>query len=341
MYDKVIEALNDKIHGRRKELAIALTAYIAKQNVILAGKPGTAKSLISQTLCRVIPERKVFNIQFTPFTEKDDLIGPIDIAKMRDDGSRTRKTDGYLPTSEIAVLDEIFKARGPALNTLLSLLNERTFMEEGKITQSDLKWVIASANKLESDDDTRALDDRFTVGCVVETLGAKLIGAEEMWKTEDTKMPRMKQIRVDQTRGMAKEILKKWGKNIIKQVVKINKSALNYGSKGLSDRSILKACELVASSHAMTLLTHNLALTEPSIDSYYILAYAGPLQEQAIWEASLNKHLREISELFKTGSGIKEQQAIIEEIKNAKINFMYQQALINTLELSIYDQRSY
>ena len=51
---------------------------------------------------------------------------PSRIAGLEND-EYVRKTDGYLPTAEVAFIDEIFKANSAILNALLTLLNERLF----------------------------------------------------------------------------------------------------------------------------------------------------------------------------------------------------------------------
>ena len=56
----------------------------------------------------------------------------------------TRKTEGYLPTAEVAFIDEIFKANSAILNALLTLLNERLFDNGNQRLQVPLLCLVSS-----------------------------------------------------------------------------------------------------------------------------------------------------------------------------------------------------
>jgi MoxR-like ATPase len=67
-----------------------------------------------------------------------------------------------LPEAHLAFLDEIFKANSAILNSLLGLLNERTFANGGAApVRCPLVTVVAASNELPQGDDLSALWDRF------------------------------------------------------------------------------------------------------------------------------------------------------------------------------------
>ena len=59
-----------------------------------------------------------------------------------------RVTTGKLPETEFCFLDEIFKASSAILNTLLKILNERTFDPgDGVVRTVPLKLCLAASNE--------------------------------------------------------------------------------------------------------------------------------------------------------------------------------------------------
>src|SRR5208337_2083352 len=69
---------------------------------------------------------------------------------------------GCLPTSHIALLDEIFKASSAILNSLLTILNERKYHNGKEIVDVPLLSVFGASNELpEEDESLEALYDRF------------------------------------------------------------------------------------------------------------------------------------------------------------------------------------
>ena len=71
-----------------------------------------------------------------------------------------RQIDGYLPTCEVAFIDEIFKANSAILNALLTLLNERLFDNGNQRLRVPLLCMVSS--EVASQDH---IPDCFAVEC--------------------------------------------------------------------------------------------------------------------------------------------------------------------------------
>lgn len=148
---------------KRQEIVDLLFLSCCSQTpLLIVGPPGTAKSDIiskfSETLN--LSDGEYFEYMLTKFSEPGEIFGAIDITKLKD-GIHSRKTQGMLPTAYIAFLDEIFKGNSAILNSLLTIVNEKKFYQEGVPTDVPLKFLIAATNEIPDDDSMKALVDRF------------------------------------------------------------------------------------------------------------------------------------------------------------------------------------
>ena len=110
----------------REALVDALVlAAVAREHVLVIGPPGTAKSEAVRRVARALGGR-YFEYLLGRFTEPSEIFGPVDLRRLRE-GVVETATTGMLPEAELAFLDEIFLGSTAILNTLLGLLNERSF----------------------------------------------------------------------------------------------------------------------------------------------------------------------------------------------------------------------
>ena len=145
----------------REELIDALfISLVAKQNLLLIGPPGTAKSELITQFANFIDGANYFQWLLTRFSTPEELFGPVSLSDL-EQGIYKRNNDGKLPEANIAFIDEIFKANSAILNSLLTLINERIFYNNGGIVHSPLISLIGASNEYPEEENLSALYDRF------------------------------------------------------------------------------------------------------------------------------------------------------------------------------------
>ena len=172
-FSKILEYLNHGIYERQEEISILLLSSLSGQNAFLLGPPGTAKSLLSRRLSSIFNSGRYYEYLMHRFSSPEDIFGPISISELKKD-RYTRKTDGFLPSSDFVFLDEIWKSSPAILNTLLTIMNERKF-RNGDVTENiPLKFLISASNEIpQSNQGLEALYDRFITRLYIEPLREK------------------------------------------------------------------------------------------------------------------------------------------------------------------------
>jgi MoxR-like ATPase len=170
---KEAQALRDRINRFRQALGryfvnkqhlidLMTVCAVAQEPLLLVGPPGTAKSdLVLKFKDAIsIPDQDYFEYMLTRFTEPSEVLGPIDINQLRG-GRYLRRDQGKLPTATLVFLDEIFKSNSAILNTLLTIINERKFYQDGLPVPVRLKCLFAATNEIPEHAELAALKDRF------------------------------------------------------------------------------------------------------------------------------------------------------------------------------------
>jgi MoxR domain in the MoxR-vWA-beta-propeller ternary systems len=81
-----------------------------------------------------------------------------------------RVITGKLPEAEFAFVDEVFKANSAILNSLLAVINERVFHNDGAPVACPLVTMFGASNELPEGRDLEALFDRFLLRCELAYL---------------------------------------------------------------------------------------------------------------------------------------------------------------------------
>jgi len=206
---RVQSSLESTFTEKQEIIRMMLACTIAQVPMIILGPPGTAKSALVRAFCQgmglrethdkierfeaslqealrtnrqeaargdtpragvSLRKRPLFEYLVTRYTTPEEILGTANIDAMLTLSLFYRQSEGMLPASQIAFLDEIFKANSAILNSLLSIISERIYYNAGRAFDVDLLMVFGASNEAPEGEDLRALYDRFPIRTVSEPV---------------------------------------------------------------------------------------------------------------------------------------------------------------------------
>ncbi|NPC74251.1 AAA domain-containing protein [Corallococcus exiguus] len=270
---EVRDALTDASRGLvEREAMVELVALsaVAGEHLLVVGPPGTAKSEAVRRTARGLGGA-YFEYLLGRFTEPSEIFGPVDLRKLRE-GLVETETAGMLPEAEVAFLDEVFLGSTAILNTLLGLLNERTFRRGHTRMQCPLRVCVGASNALPEDDALAAFADRFLARIFVEPvpdprLEELLEGGASLWADA---APRLASL---QSLDVVAQAARRADLGPVRPHLAQALRTLRAAGIALSDRRAVKVQRLVAAAAALA------GRMTPGVADLWPLVYAVPTKE--------------------------------------------------------------
>ena len=170
--DNLRDEIGKAVHGQNDAIDLLLIALFARGHCLLEGPPGTAKTLLAQSLASAM-DVEFGRIQFTPDLMPGDVLG----VNLFDFGSSAfRLTKGPVFT-DILLADEINRAPPKTQAALLQVMNERVATIDGKdYPLGSNFFVVATQNPIEQQGTyplPEAQLDRFLFKVIIEFPNAQ------------------------------------------------------------------------------------------------------------------------------------------------------------------------
>jgi MoxR-like ATPase len=248
---------------------VALSA-VAGEHLLVIGPPGTAKSEAVRRTARALGG-SYFEYLLGRFTEPSEIFGPVDLRKLRE-GTVETETTGMLPEAEVAFLDEVFLGSTAILNTLLGLLNERTFRRGHTRMKVPLRVCVGASNGLPEEESLAAFADRFLARIFVESvpdprLEELLAGGASLWRETEARVASLEALDVLTSAAQQADL------GPVRPHLAHALRTLRAAGIGLSDRRAVKVQRLMAAAAALA------GRQTPGVADLWPLIYAVPTKE--------------------------------------------------------------
>ncbi len=148
---RMLEQIHKTIIGQDEVLELMLISLLAKGHCLLMGVPGLAKTLMVQTIAKVL-DLKFNRIQFTPDLMPSDITGTEILEEDRATGQRTFRFVKGPIFANILLADEINRTPPKTQSALLQAMQEYQVTAAGQTYSLDLPFfVLATQNPIEQE----------------------------------------------------------------------------------------------------------------------------------------------------------------------------------------------
>jgi len=176
-YDEVVQrilaTLDAYVYGMWHAKRAALASVIARLDFAIFSKPGEAKTWLIDVLAKAVGA-KYFRKLFTFDTTTADILGPPIIRQSGDKVAIEYDLSKGILSANIALLDEVYKAPGPVLVLLYSIMANREADVGGTTYKLEDLWTVVGLTNIKELEErleesaVEPLHDRFVVRLFLE-----------------------------------------------------------------------------------------------------------------------------------------------------------------------------
>ncbi len=158
--------ISENVIGRSEIVRQAMFAILTGEHMLLLSRTGMAKSYLAQYIFNTFEGARIFSSQASKDQTPDNYFGPYNIEEFKK-GRIRHNIMGSIIEANLVFLDEFFDASDVVLRSLLTVLNERKFINGSEQIDTAVHTAIATANYMRMNEVTEAVLDRFTYKSII------------------------------------------------------------------------------------------------------------------------------------------------------------------------------